>query len=372
VASHLTIHARIVKGCNADCSYCSSWQEDPKGRMSPDEFRTALRFLKTDVFPVTGAGGPQATVSVQYVGGEILLVPVDELREIVEIGREELGAAFGTVRDGVQSNLVGSERRIMELDLLFGGNVGTSVDGRGSQRTVKGSPEAYRKVVAKSRESLLRRRGRRPGAVFVVDGQGLANVPHEIETAEAAGYALTLRPVFSGGRGVDDPAVPEMARVLGDAFDRWAMNSNVPVEPFMHLASKRVAPSSVVGTVCPFMRDCARTSINIDPDGSLYACFEMADSAQLSFGNALEGRFDLDAWKVADGRRDRLDPKCEACPFKAECQGGCMSEAIHHTGSVKGRTEFCPVWTEIFTRVDALVAREGRESVAGWLGKLAA
>lgn len=372
MASHLTIHARLIKGCNADCSYCSSWQADPSGRsrMSPDDYRASLRFLKREVFPVLGCGGPRATVSVQYVGGEILLVPLSELRECVEIARDELGEVFGTIRDGVQTNLIASERRILELDLLFGGNVGTSVDGRGTQRTLKGSADAYRKAVARSREALMRRRRRNPGAVFVVDRQGLENVEHEMDAAADAGYSLVLRPVFSGGRDVEDPSVEDLARVMGEAFDKWAMKFPVPVEPFMHLTSKRVRPESVVGDVCPFMRNCARVSLNLDPDGSLYTCFEMADSGQGKFGNALEGWFDRDAWESLDARRWRIDPKCESCPYFDACQGGCMNEAIHHTGSAYGRTEFCAVWMEIFRRIDALVASAGRAAVHAWLDGL--
>lgn len=372
MASHLTIHARLIKGCNADCSYCSSWQEDAsaRGRMSPEEFRTAIRFLKSEVFPVLGCGGPYATVTVQYIGGEILLVPLEELRECVELARDELGEVFGNVQDGVMSNLVGSERRIMELDLLFGGNLGTSVDGRGTQRTVKGSPEAYRKAVARSRAALMKRRRRNPGAVFVVDRQGVENAVHEVETASETGYPLVLRPVFTGGRSVDDPSVPELVRAMGEAFDAWAMKAKVPVEPFMHLASKRLRPSSVVGDVCPFMRNCAQTSINIDPDGSLYTCFEMADAGQMKFGNAIEGWFDLDAWKGIDERRTNIDPRCTACPYFEACQGGCMNEAIQHTGSPYGRTHFCAVWTDLFKRIDKLVGDHGREKVVEWLGSL--
>jgi len=338
--------------------------------MSPENFRKSLQFLKSEVFPVMRCGGPHATVSVQYVGGEILLVPLKELRECVEIAREELSEVFGTVLDGVQTNLIASERRILEIDTIFGGKVGTSVDGRGTQRTLKGNPEGYRKAVAKSREILLRRRRRRPGAVFVLDRQGIGNCLHEVEASEKHGYPLVLRPVFSGGRGVEDPALEELARVMGEAFDRWAMRGTVPVEPFMYMTAKRLNENSVPGTVCPFMRNCAEASINLDPDGALYTCFEMADSRQMQFGNALEGWFDKDTWREIRARSYRIDPKCQDCPFFSACQGGCMSEAIHHTGSPYGRTEFCVVWTAIFRRIDELLSRFGRPAVAAWLQSL--
>jgi radical SAM additional 4Fe4S-binding domain len=374
MSRHLTLHVRLLKGCQADCSYCSSWTLDGGRRMSPDEYARALRFVVDVLLPGFGCAGPASTVSVQYVGGEILLVPPSELRACVEIGREILGTAFGEVIDGAQSNLVASERRVLGLDALFGGRLGTSVDGRGTQRTVRGSADAYRAAVARSREALLRRRRRRPGAIFVVDRQGLGNVEYEIEAASQGGYQLILRPVFSGGRAVNEASVPELVDVLGRAFDAWAMRSRVPVEPFMLLLTRRIglANATSQGSVCPFQRNCAAVSLDIEPDGTLFTCLDMADSSQFPLGNALRGTFDWDLWRQLRSRTDTIDPRCASCPFFMACQGGCMSEAIHHTGSPYGRSDLCAVWTDLFHRIDALVERHGRQEVSAWAHSLVA
>lgn len=367
MGKHLTIHARLLKGCNADCSYCSSWEEDPAVRISPDDFAKALTFVVDKVVPVMGCGGQDSTVSIQYVGGEILLVPKHELREIVYSARDILQQHFGTVIDGVQSNLIASERRILDLDTLFAGRIGTSVDGKGSQRTVAGSSAVYRKIFAKSRAILSERRGRNPGAIFVVDRQGLVGLEEEMEAASSHGNPLVLRPVFNGGREVDGATVEELASGMGAAFDKWAMRSLVAVEPFMHLLNKRLFASNVVGGVCPFQRDCAQVSIDIEPDGTLYTCLDMADSQQMPFGNALLGKFDRDQFDILVARRDNIDPRCSRCPFFDACQGGCMSEAIHHTGSVYGRSDLCLVWTTLFKKIDDLITTHGRPAVRDWV-----
>jgi radical SAM protein with 4Fe4S-binding SPASM domain len=364
---HLTLHLRLVKACNADCSYCSSWQENPHKRFSADDFTRAIRFVRDVVVPVLGCGGPHSMVSMQYVGGEILLVPKTELREMVYIAREEMSQAFGHVRDGVQSNLIGSERRILELDTLFQGRVGTSVDGRGTQRTIRGNPDAYRKIVERSMQTIERRRRKRPGAVFVVDGQGSTNAAHEVETADRLGYPLVLRAIFQGGRDIANAGQDELVKAFSEAFDLWAMKSTVLVEPFAHLLRKRLGTIHLYDSVCPFQRNCAQNSINLDPDGSLYTCFEMADSGHFSFGNALEGRFDLDVWEQLRARRDIVDVKCRSCPWFDACQGGCMNEAVHDTGSLYGRPDLCTVWTALFKRIDALIEQHGKEGVRTWL-----
>lgn len=367
---HFTLHARLLKGCQADCSYCSSWTQHD-GRMSPEQYEKALRFVADELLPRFGCAGPGSVVSIQYVGGEILLVPQGDLKRCVELGRNILSECFDEVVDGVQSNLIASERRVIALDTLFAGRIGTSVDGKGTQRTLRGSADGYRSAVARSREALMRRRRRNPGAIFVVDRAGLKNVSHEIETASEKGYSLVLRPVFNGGRSVDEAPLADLVSTLSDAFDEWAMQSKVPVEPFMHLMSGRLSLSGP-GSVCPFQRNCAEVSLDIEPDGTLYTCLDMADSGQFPLGNALEGTFDWDVWNLLRDRKTSIDPKCAACPFFAACQGGCMSEAIHHTGSPHGRSDLCAVWTALFQRIDALIANRGKDEVSTWFRALAA
>jgi radical SAM protein with 4Fe4S-binding SPASM domain len=371
MSGHMTLHVRLIKGCNADCSYCSSWEETPSERMSPDAYRQALIYIRDHVLPVMGASGPASTLTIQYVGGEILLYPASDLSECVDIARRELAYDFGRIIDGVQSNLIASKRRVMELDRLFMGRIGTSVDGRGTQRTVKGNPEAYRKIVNANRDALKERR-RNPGAIFVVDRQGLDNLGFEMMSASDKGHSLVLRPVFDGGRTVESASVSDLVSAFGTAFDQWVMKSRVPVEPFIHLLKKRLQPDSVVGSVCPFQRNCAEVSLDLEPDGTLYTCLDMADSKQVPLGNALSGTFDQKAYAMLMARKDNIDPRCKACPYFAACQGGCMSEAIHHTGSVYGRSDLCAVWTAIFKRIDQAIAFHGVEAMKQWVSDIRA
>jgi radical SAM protein with 4Fe4S-binding SPASM domain len=339
--------------------------------MSPADFERSVRFVADELLPKFGCSGINSTITIQYVGGEILLVPPAELRQCVETAREVFSGHFGEVIDGVQSNLVASERRVMALDTLFSGRIGTSVDGKGVQRTVGGSADAYRAAVGRAREALMRRRRRNPGSIFVVDRAGLANVRHEIETASKIGYPLVLRPVFNGGRSIDEAPLADLVHSLSDAFDAWAMKASVPVEPFMYLIAGRLKMAGP-GSVCPFQRNCAEVSLDIEPDGTLYTCLDMADSGQYPLGNAIEGRFDWDTWNMLRDRKTVVDPRCAACPFFATCQGGCMSEAIHHTGSPHGRSDLCSVWTALFKRIDALIADRGRNEVSSWFRSLTA
>lgn len=371
-----TLHVRLTKRCNADCAYCSSFAAAPGSRMAADHFRAAVSWLSDELLPSLGVGGAGAHLSIEYVGGEILTLPAAELRGHVMFARERFSSLFGTVRDGVQSNLISTPEKVAELDALFGGRVGTSVDRLGDQRTVAGSADRYREIRARSVARIERRRRRPPGAIFVVDGPGLGHVLHEIDGADADNHSLVLRPVFDGGKQVDKADIAACVSVMGEGFDRWAMRSRVPVEPFYHLTASRLSvlrSGAVDGAIasCPFQRNCAEVSMDLEANGDLYVCLDMADSGQARLGNALSREFDRDLWETLRARKDHVDPKCRSCPWFASCQGGCMSQAIQDTGSVYGRPDLCALWTAIFGRVDALVADRGAEAVGEWLGGLA-
>ncbi|GAB5389867.1 MAG: hypothetical protein Alpg2KO_28350 [Alphaproteobacteria bacterium] len=377
-----TLHVRLTKKCNADCSYCSSWQEAAISYMPPDKFARAIDYLADKVLPVMGLGiGPDGRkagghASIQYVGGEILLLPRRVLRENVLYARDRLAPLFDSVRDGVQSNLIAPENKVAFLHSLFGNSIGTSVDNFSGQRTIKGDPAKYREIFERNRQALRRRRGLNPSGIFVVDKIGLGNMQGEIEIAERDGYDLTLRPVFQGGSDIDTASVADLSGGLGEAFSRWALTSNISIQPFYKLFAQRVAnlmrdePAFLADAGCPFQKNCARVSLDLEPNGDLYICLDMADSDQYKLGNAVTGEFDTEIWSGLDRRREHFDQKCQQCTWLAECQGGCMSEAIHHTGSPYGRTDLCDVWVEIFQRSDALIEQHGLQHCRDWLNSL--
>jgi radical SAM protein with 4Fe4S-binding SPASM domain len=375
--NRFTLHIRLTKRCNAACDYCSSWQEEAIPYMREPQFRAAMEFIAGEVLPRLGYGnGKPAHAAIQYVGGEIMTIPSPHLRKLVLNAREILGGVFTTLVDGVQSNLIGPPRRVKALQTLFGSRIGTSVDHFSRLRKLGGSPELYRAAAAKSRKELREKRGYNPASIFVVDRVGLSHLDQEAALAEESGYDLTLRPVFQGGSAVQAGSARELTESFSALFDKWAMKGSIRIEPFHQLLAGRVGTAlrdsgyRSVHAGCPFQKDCAFVSLDLEPNGDLYVCLDMADSGQECLGNAVEGRFNWEVWERLAARKEHYDSKCRACPFLADCQGGCMSEALHATGSPYGRTELCEVWTELFTRIDDLIAREGAAAVRAWLDSI--
>lgn len=372
-----TLHIRLTKRCTAECTYCSSWQEKAIPYMSEADFSTAMNFISHEVLPLFGYKEKQkGFATIQYVGGEILTIPRKILRSCVFEARNIMAQHFTTVIDGVQSNLIGNPQRLKNLHTLFGKRIGTSIDNFSNHRRLGGSAEKYRTAAAKGRATLNKYRSFSPPAIFVVDKDGLKNLNSEIKQAEKQNYDLTLRPAFEGGSNIESASKTQLAQNFGEVFDDWLLKSNIRIEPHYKLLTSRLATHSknakkfADSSGCPFQNNCAKVSLDLEPNGDLFVCLDMADSNQYCIGNAIKGTFNHDIWQELYQRQNHLDNECQNCKWLKECQGGCMSEAIHHTGSIYGHTELCNTWKTIFSRIDKAIENHGITKIEDWLYKL--
>jgi radical SAM protein with 4Fe4S-binding SPASM domain len=332
-----------------------------QGRMKPDEFRKSLDFIIDQVFPRMGVG-QEHFLTVEFLGGEVLLIPEDELTEVVEYTRERLKPLVRGYRDGAQSNLIGAPRRVLFLHDLFDGNLGTSWDNHTGQRHIHGSADLYRGLLNRSLKVLGEQRHHLPGRVLVLDAASAPHIESEVRDAIQSGYDLVLRPVFMGGSSDVHQLTPEkIANILAKCYDIWRLTPNARIEPFYSLHTRRAGrgktdtggnnqASQMAG--CPFQSDCAFRSLSLDPDGTLHICQEMADSSNYPLGNALLKTFDHRTWRLLARRVARLSNDCVNCEWKDECGGGCMNEAIQTHGDPFAKTELCPAWKAIFRRIE--------------------
>jgi radical SAM protein with 4Fe4S-binding SPASM domain len=331
--------------------------------MDSERFEQALTWIADTVFPWIGVGA-QHHLTIEYLGGEVLLVPQDDLAKSVETARRVLEPKVRRLRDGVQSNLIGAPRRLDGLVALFGGNIGTSWDNHTQQRTIHGSASAYAKRLSQSLGHLHAHHGLTPGRVLVVDKHTAPHLRQEVLDARRGGYDLVLRPVFQGGSpGVEHATIDTLTEAYMEAYAAWeetggGANTETRVEPFQSLWERRQdsRANRVAHSGCPFQSDCAFKSLSLDPDGSLYICQEMADARHYPLGNALTGTFHHQTWELLAKRTQHLDTSCKACPWLSACGGGCMNEAVEQFGDPFAKTELCPVWTRIFSHIDANTA----------------
>lgn len=374
--NRFTLHIRLTKRCNAECDYCSSYQNAPLKYMSVKDFKKSIDYFVESILPIIGLDKKGTHIAVQYVGGEILTIPKHIIKECVFYARKKLGLYFHEVIDGVQSNLIANSQQVIFLHNLFRKNIGTSVDNFSDMRKVGNSSDKYREIYKKSTDELYKRRRFKPPVIFVVDQFGIMNMHKEIELSKNNGTDITLRAAFPGGSKVAQAMKSELALEYGKAFDNWILKSNIRIEPFYQLLVSRLSSVDKSKSKfdfyngCPFQRNCSKVSLDIEPNGDLYTCLDMADSNQFKLGNSLDKTFDIKIWKMLSERQNIIDDKCKSCKWFDNCQGGCMSEAIHHDKGVYGRTELCEVWETIFNKIDKTIEKYGTNRLILWVKEI--
>lgn len=343
--------------------------------MSLDEFRSSLIFIQEQLEKF-GIAGQKKFLTIQYVGGEILTVGTDYLRSLKNIADEVFSPIFKEIRQGVQSNLIGSAQKIDNLIDVFGKNIGTSYDNHTEQRTVKQSPQAYQKIFFTNIKYMKQVKGMVLPGIIVIDKKMYDHTLDELIIANRNRRHLTLRPAFQGGSPIDSISEAELSSLYKKIFPEWFMKMNIAVEPFFSLLSKRVSTREndsrglATSSGCPFQHNCATSSLNLNPNGDLYVCLDMADSKHYPLGNTLSKEFNAETFELLKNRSNKLNQDCLSCSYFKECQGGCMNEAIESTGEVYGKTHYCGTWKTTFKMIDEGIAQYGIKDVKKWIEKI--
>lgn len=358
-----TLHIRLTHACNASCTYCSSWKKSAQPAMSPEDLSSSLDYVES-LWLLKGIS--PSFLNIEYVGGEILLISPEDLEKMVYQTRERFESKGICVRDGAQSNLIGSERRIKHLYDLFDGRVGTSIDRYSGQRILGKAPggaERYRtfQIHVEKNDPVVSRRT--PPAVLALDNKTLPFLMQELKEAVKESRDITLRPIFQGGSGIERVDPLQMGQALVDAFNWWFRQAMpIHLEPFVSLLSRRFDEQKITDNgFCAWQADCSEKSLSIEPNGDLYICQELADMDGLRLGNALAKSFDEAQFDNIRLRQERLDRGCFTCTYYKSCQGGCMQQSIEGGNGLYGKTQWCASWKMLFAAIDQAISQSTPE-----------
>jgi len=372
---HLILHFRMTKKCNADCSYCSSFETTHEKNATVENFKEGIEFLK-EIIIKYGIGGSRDRIVVQYIGGEILILPTDFVEKITVQTKEILGPMFKSYRHGLQTNLIGNKSKIAAFYKIFDNNIGTSYDNFTSQKTINGDAEKYRTIFLRNLDYLKKNKKINPSGVVVLDIESSKFILDEIKIASENKRGLTIRPLFVGGKNQSYIEKDIFEKAMVAAYENWVLNLNsrIILEPFFAMLTKRVSNKAKTNEVnftgCAFQHNCANVSVNIEPNGDIYICQDLAESKNFKLGNLFRKEFDEELFFKIQQRGVHLEQSCYSCDYFKECQGGCMKEAIDHGGDMYGKTEFCSTWKILFKKIDEDIEKYGLEKIKTWLMKL--
>ena len=361
------LHIRLTTACNADCSYCSCESDVPSDRMLIDDLQKSLIFALDKFLPRTSE---KTYCGAEVIGGEVMVLPTEYLKQAVEAIREGVGSKVERVDVGCQSNLIGSKKKIDALrGIIDEHSIGTSKDSFTNKRTVNGDADKYRELATKGANYLSEISGDTIGTVIVFDKDNIDKVVDEYRIAEKAQTRITIRPVFAGKHSIDYLEPKLLGKYWKELIDEWFIDGRMAVEPLMRM-TKSMLGMRTAEVGCPYWRSCSANSLNIEPNGDIYTCQEMADVGAGKLGNAISGEWDDEMYLTLSKRQTNIDQECQQCQWYKYCQGGCMMESFTETGSFYSRPNNCMAWKVIFKSIDDNIRKYGEKVSINWIDKI--
>jgi radical SAM protein with 4Fe4S-binding SPASM domain len=338
--------------------------------MSAETYERSLEFMY-ETWQRLGISVTHLTI--EYVGGEVLLLSEKEINSCVGMARDFFISRNIRLIDGVQSNLIGSDSRVKNLYRLFDGRVGTSIDSFSDKRKFKGSAKKYKVFFMASEKKITP--DRPAPAVFTVDADTIKTGLDEVKRAISDGRDLMVRPVFDGGIAVEMPSIGDLGDLYRRSIDEWWMNGAVRLEPFFSLLKKRL--KNTQGEYpdenfdyCSFQSNCAVRSMSLEPNGDIFLCQDMADANREVMGNALNRHFNDELWSAMNRRPMMLGRDCYSCNYFKECQGGCLLKSLESGAGLYGKSDHCAAWKELFGALDSKIEATDPRNLMDWISSI--
>ena len=345
-----TVILKPTKFCNADCLYCSAPPEvNGAPKWTIDEFKEMFDRLHPYLAP---------HAVLLWHGGEPMLMGPDFYWK----AWEHVQAVRPGVRFSMQSNILSYDGRRWK-DLLsgpFAGSVSTSFDPDEQFREYRGSTARYTSIFRKRLAAMLGD-GFRPKIIgtYTEETIGLAYSMYDW-SASLGDKAFDIRVNYRYPAGRDQGQGEMLSprtygRFLADMYERWI--AEVPgfvVTPLDEMFKKAIGLEAMR---CPWTRQCGGHFLGIEPNFDVYNCSEFADlgSEEYSFGNirvmTVPQLLASRAARAAVRRRVDVPHDCQSCRHFAECEGGCMRDAVLYGHGLGGKFHYCGSWMTVFDRI---------------------
>jgi len=316
----------------------------------------------------------------------------------------------------MQTNLLlyKSKRWKSIFEEIMGGSISSSFDPDEKNRTIQGSSEKYTKTFMRKIQEVTED-GFRPLVIgtYTESTAHLAHAMYEksLSLGEKA-FHLRFNYQYPAGRASEDGALisPETyGKTLIELYNRWI--KEVPhflITPLDQMLNKI---TGVDTARCPWTKECGGRFLEIEPNGDLYNCGDMADlgNPAYRFGNVLDGT--LNKSKAAFLDNDKFDgmvkfvgamgdpeytpvedrrysselmttpamlrmqrrsfdlpQDCKSCRHFEECEGGCMRDAALFDRGLGGKFYYCQSWKMVFDRIKESILTGEADNVLKKMG----
>lgn len=354
----------ICHDCNLRCKYCfadeGTYHSKCKEYMSFEVGKKAIDFL-------ISKSGRRQNLEVDFFGGEPLM-NLDVVKQIVEYAKQEGEKAGKKFNFTLTTNCLLLDDQTIDWLNKEMYNVVLSIDGRESvhdklRRTA--NDKGSQAIVLEKAKKFASVRGDKSYYVrgtFTAYNLDFAN---DVLYLRDQGFEqISIEPVVmpdDSPMAIKKEHLPQILKEYERLADEYlkSRKSGKWFNFFHFMIDLESGPCikkrlTGCGAGCEYLA--------ITPYGDIFPCHQFAGEPQYKLGNVLKDEFSLEISKEFSKNIVTKKPKCQDCPAKYYCSGGCAANNIHFAGDISSPYEIsCEMMKKRFELSLAIAAIEASE-----------
>ena len=369
-----TIVVKVNNDCNQKCIYCGIGDISEINRM--DE-----KTLKNTIFKTVNWNPEDRLVSMQWYGGEPLLMGIKFWKEVVKLQKSVTSQTF---HNSIQTNGTLLTNEYLDFFESNHFNISFSLDGckeaHDLNRPYNNGNPSFEDTMYWIKETRKRKIGGE--SVILVLNKNTANYIEEVyKFSKENKINIKFNPQNRRGRAIDrnlELSSDDLYDVYTKLFDMWYTDdfSNRAEIGFLDCTIENIA--SIVNqsmdnnlrSDCSFFNTECRNSIFNDsilalaPNGDIFPCGKFIGENEFLYGNInqIEYISKQDTFPNKDifVQRHKGLIECKSCRYRDMCNSGCANAAYNFHGKIMTKNPYCKAFNDFFKYVEQKLLDDGK------------
>jgi radical SAM protein with 4Fe4S-binding SPASM domain len=284
-------------------------------------------------------------LDIEHLGGEVLFKK--EVEDFVDFDKS-LSENFKIINSGIQTNLIINKNKIDKLENSFNSKYSTSYNFDNS-RKLKNSSKLFKNQWKENYNYIFNKYNKKIPIVITISNDNVKKMKKIYQYCNRKKIDIIFRHFIPIGNGYKMKNLIPNNKIFSDSLIYILNDKNrqINVEPLNKMID--LCNNKNLDT-CGFQSECYKNSINIDPEGKVYTCLELAQLG-IDIGNWKEQTLNKkNIYKIIE-RSKQLPDLCKTCKVVDYCKGGCMAEGFTSKNNLYQETFMCESWKKVFNEI---------------------
>lgn len=363
---------KASKLCNLRCRYCYEWDElANKERMSLALWEKLLIAVREQLHLASERYRPFGGVRTRLIwhGGEPLLLPLDYVREVIDLQRRILPGEWlakgGSVRNALQTNLYAVSDPMLALLRDAGFGIGVSFDGAPGVRVTAGGQPTEERVLANLER--VQKWGFELGIIVVLAGHTAPRLTEIYDMVRHRVRRIRILPLFDGPDTRAMAGVEATRETLVEAlcglFVRWFEDGCTPdIVPLGGYLRSVIMTMLGLRQAAYDRRRYGDSVFIVNLDGQLFlpnAAYDqpLGDLSRQTIAEILDGEAYQTSLDGDDAARKAI---CDRCAYR----GGCNTYPLFSSPDLGIADDRCAIALPVSAFIEEHLRREGFDEAA--------